>query len=117
MITPSLRFISEICITVVWYFIAEERAFMDLLQYMYEGTPPRACSTKELFNVLMVAHKFQVTSCVEWCSSALQNSAMSTETALLYMDLPQSLLTNHSLKSLIDKAKKFILQQFGDMEK
>ena len=90
---------------------------MDLLQYMYEGTPPRACSTKELFNVLMVAHKFQVTSCVEWCSSALQNSAMSTETALLYMDLPECLLTNDSVKSLVDTAKKFILQQFGDMEK
>jgi hypothetical protein len=96
---------------VVWYFIAEETAFKDLLKYMYSGTL-RAQSTKELLDLLMVADKFQVTSFVDWCISVLLNLPMSTETALLYMDLP-----NVSMQSLIDTAKKFLLEQFGDIEK
>jgi hypothetical protein len=101
---------------VVWYFIAEETAFMDLLQYMYSLTL-RARSTKELLDVLMLADKFEVTSCVDWCSTTLQDSPMSMENALVYIDLPRHLHTNDSVKSLIDKAKKFLLQLFRDIER
>jgi hypothetical protein len=101
---------------VVWYFIAEETAFRDLLQFMY-SVPLRARSTKEILDLLMVADKFQVTSCVDWCSRGLQNLPISTDTALLYMDLPQPLLTIDSVQSLVDTAKKFLLQQLGDIEK
>jgi hypothetical protein len=101
---------------MVWYFIADETAFMDLLQYMYSVTL-RARSTKELLDLLMVADKFQVASCVDWCSSVLQKLPMSKVTALLYIDLPQPLLTNGSVQSLVDTANKFLLEQFGDIEK
>jgi hypothetical protein len=69
---------------VVWYFIAAETAFMDLLQYMYSVTL-RARSTKELLDVLMVADKFEVISSVDWCSTTLQDSPMSMENALVYI--------------------------------
>jgi hypothetical protein len=68
---------------VVWYFIAEETAFTDLLKYMYSGTL-RAHSTKELLDLLMVADKFQVTSFVDWCISVLLNLPMSTDCPALY---------------------------------
>jgi hypothetical protein len=49
---------------VVWYFIAEEMAFKDLLQNMYSGTLPERLPN-ELLDMLMVADKFEVTSCVD----------------------------------------------------
>ena len=91
-------------------------AFKDLLQYMYSGTLPERFPN-ELLDMLMVADRFEVTSCVDSCSGALQYSPMSMQTALLCIDLPQPLLTNVSVQSFVDRAKVFLLQEWGDIEK
>jgi hypothetical protein len=101
---------------VLLYFIPEEIAFKDILLYMYSGAL-RARLPKELLDVLIIADKFEVTSCVDSCSSALQYSPMSMETLLLCIDLPWPLLTNDSVESLVDMAKRFLVQQFVDIEK
>jgi len=101
---------------VLLYFNPEEIAFKDILQYMYSGAL-RARLPKELLDVLIVADKFGVTSCVDWCSSALEHSPISMETLLLYIDLPSPLLTNESVESLVYMAKLHLVYQFADIEK
>jgi hypothetical protein len=101
---------------VLLYFNPEEIAFKDILQYMYSGAL-RARLPKELLDVLIGADKFEVTSCVDWCTSALQNSPMSMETATVCIDLPQPLLTHDSVQSLLARAKEFFVQRCGKIEK
>lgn len=67
----------------VCYFIADEVAFMGLLEFMYSGTL-HAHSLTELLNVLMVADKFDVRTCIQYCSYALQES-MTTNAAMIYI--------------------------------
>jgi hypothetical protein len=96
---------------MVWHFIAEEVAFMDLLHFMYNGTL-EARSTRELLDVLMVADKFDVPSCVNHCTHALQNSPFTIESASLYLQLPPTMLTNTVVLQLTDAAKGFLIQCF-----
>eukprot|EP00253_Pinus_taeda_P005647 PITA_05647 len=81
---------------------------------MYKGTL-EARSTPELLDVLMVAHKFRVKSCVNYCTHALQKSPMTIESASLYLQLPSIVHTN-TVPGLKDAAKRFLIQCFEHIE-
>ncbi|XP_074264949.1 BTB/POZ domain-containing protein POB1-like [Silene latifolia] len=95
---------------------SEEAALMDLLNFIYSGTLQTNTPTGVL-DVLMAADKFEVASCMRYCSHMLRKFTMTSESALLYLDLPSSVLMAEAVKPLTDEAKKFLALRFKDMAK
>ncbi|XP_056686808.1 BTB/POZ domain-containing protein POB1-like isoform X2 [Spinacia oleracea] len=95
---------------------SEEAALMDLLNFMYSNTLQIDTPTG-ILDVLMAADKFEVASCMRYCSQMLRNFPMSSDVALLYLDLPSSILMADAVKPLTDAAKEFLALRFKDMTK
>lgn len=95
---------------------SEESALMDLLNFMYSNTLKSNTPTA-LLDVLMAADKFEVASCMRHCSHLLRNFPMTSESALLYLDLPSSVLMAEAVRPLTDAAKEFLALQFKDITK
>ncbi|KAL3331441.1 hypothetical protein AABB24_034987 [Solanum stoloniferum] len=95
---------------------SEEAALMDLLNFMYSNTFSATTPTAVL-DVMMVADKFEVASCMKYCSHLLRNLHMTTESALLYLDLPFNILVADEVQPLTDAAKQFLAQRFKDITK
>lgn len=95
---------------------SEEAALMDLLNFMYSNTFSATTPTAVL-DVMMVADKFEVASCMKYCSHLLRNLRMTTESALLYLDLPFNILVADEVQPLTDAAKQFLAQRFKDITK
>ncbi|XP_062146218.1 BTB/POZ domain-containing protein POB1-like isoform X3 [Alnus glutinosa] len=95
---------------------SEEAALMDLLNFMYSNTLPTR-TPPALLDVLMAADKFEVASCMRYCSRSLQNLPMTCESALLYLDLPSTVLMADAVQPLTDAAKLFLAARFKDMTK
>lgn len=94
---------------------SEEAALMELLNYMYSNT----LSTMEpsaLLEILMAADKYEVASCMRYCSRLLRNVPMTCESALLYLDLP-GVLTTDAVESLTEAAKHFLALRYKDISK
>ncbi|CAI9279075.1 unnamed protein product [Lactuca saligna] len=95
---------------------SEEAAFMELLNFIYSNTLT-SNSAPALLDVLMAADKFEVSSCMRHCSSLLRNLPMTTESALLYLNLPSSVSMAEAVKPLTDAAKQFLIVRYKDITK
>ncbi|OAY56409.1 BTB/POZ domain-containing protein POB1 [Manihot esculenta] len=95
---------------------SEEAALMDLLNFMYSHTLSTTTPTA-LLDVLMAADKFEVASCMRYCSRLLRNLPMTCESALLYLDLPSTVLMAEAVQPLTDAAKQFLAAQYKDINK
>lgn len=95
---------------------SEEAALMDLLNFMYSNTLSTTTPTA-LLDVLMAADKFEVASCMRYCSRMLRNLSMTCESALLYLDLPSSVLMAEAVQPLTDAAKQFLAGRYKDVTK
>ncbi|XP_021757599.1 BTB/POZ domain-containing protein POB1-like [Chenopodium quinoa] len=95
---------------------SEEAALMDLLNFMYSNTL-QTNTPPGILDVLMAADKFEVASCMRYCSRMLRNFPMTSDVALLYLDLPSSVLMADAVKPLTDAAKEFLALRFKDMTK
>ncbi|KAL2987287.1 hypothetical protein AAZX31_11G019100 [Glycine max] len=95
---------------------SEEAAVMDLLNFMYSNTLSRTTSAAVL-DVLMAADKFEVMSCIRYCSRMLGLMPMTCESALLYLDLPSNILTLDAIQPLVDTAKLFLATHYRDITK
>lgn len=89
---------------------------MDLLNFMYSNTL-LANSPAALLDVLMAADKFEVASCMRYCSRLLTNLPMTRESALLYLDLPSSVSMGDAVQSLTEAAKRYLAITFKDISK
>ncbi|GLJ29263.1 hypothetical protein SUGI_0577150 [Cryptomeria japonica] len=89
---------------------ADGEAFMDLLNFMYCGKPKTETSAA-LLDLLMVANKFEVASCVHHCIDAL-SPPTTVENALLFLDLPPNMCMVDGVQPLIIAAKRFLVQNF-----
>ncbi|XP_061344052.1 BTB/POZ domain-containing protein POB1-like [Gastrolobium bilobum] len=96
---------------------SEEAAVLDLLNFMYSNTLSRTKSAAAVLDVLMAADKFHVESCIRYCSWVLRKMPMTCETALLYLDLPSSILMSDAIQPLIDTAKLFFATNYRDITK
>ncbi|KAH7293276.1 hypothetical protein KP509_28G019000 [Ceratopteris richardii] len=92
----------------------EEAALMDMLQFIYTGRL-QASSASALLDVLMVSDKYEVASCMRHCSRLLRNLPMTSESALLYLDLPSSVLLAEAMQPLTDAAMSFLVSQYKDI--
>lgn len=70
-----------------------------------------------LLDVLMAADKFEVASCMRYCSWLLRNLPMSPESALLYLELPCSVLMAEAVQPLTDAAKQYLAFRYKDINK
>ncbi|PHU16400.1 BTB/POZ domain-containing protein POB1 [Capsicum chinense] len=70
-----------------------------------------------LLDVLMTADKFEVASCMRYCSRLLRNLPMTSESALLYLELPSSVLMADAVQPLTDTAKQFLAARYKDITK
>ncbi|CAN0910395.1 BTB/POZ domain-containing protein POB1 [Linum grandiflorum] len=94
----------------------EEAALMELLNFMYSNTLSSNTATA-LLDILMAADKFEVVSCMRYCSRLLRNLPMTSESALLYLDLPSNVLLAEAVQPLTDAAKQFLAGRYKDMSK
>lgn len=95
---------------------SEEVALMDLLNFMYSNTLS-TITPAALLDVLMAADKFEVASCMRYCSRLLRNLPMTCESALLYLDLPSSVLIADAVQPLTDAAKQYLAVRYKDITK
>ncbi|KAL0675477.1 hypothetical protein Bca4012_003458 [Brassica carinata] len=68
---------------------SEEAAVMELLKFMYTNSLSSVTDVPALFRVLMAADKFEVASCMKYCTRSLLNIPMT----LPYASLPPEELT------------------------
>lgn len=95
---------------------SEETALMELLSFMYSGKLTTTEPTL-LLDILMAADKFEVVSCMRYCSQLLTSLPMTTESALLYLDLPCSISMAAAVQPLTDAAKDFLAVKYKDLTK
>ncbi|XP_057499727.1 BTB/POZ domain-containing protein POB1-like isoform X2 [Actinidia eriantha] len=95
---------------------SEEAALMELLNFMYSNTLSTT-TAPALLDVLMAADKFEVASCMRYCSRLLRNLPMTPESALLYLDLPSSVSMADAVLPLTDTAKQFLAARYKDISK
>ncbi|CAN7095628.1 unnamed protein product [Brassica rapa subsp. narinosa] len=95
---------------------SEEAAFMELLNFIYTNTVS-VNTAPALLDLLMAADKFEVASCMRYCSRLLRDQPMTTESALLYLDLPSTVIVAASVQPLTDSAKKFLAARHKDITK
>ncbi|XP_027080898.1 BTB/POZ domain-containing protein POB1 isoform X1 [Coffea arabica] len=95
---------------------SEEAALMDLLNFMYSNSLSTTMPSA-LLDVLMAADKYEVASCMRYCSRLLRNLPMTCESALLYLDLPSSVLMGDAVQPLTDAAKQFLAARYKDITK
>ncbi|XP_059276295.1 BTB/POZ domain-containing protein POB1-like [Lycium ferocissimum] len=95
---------------------SEEAALMDLLNFVYTNTLTTTRPTFVL-DVLKTAYKFEVASCMRYCSRLLQNYRMTCESALLYLDLPFNISMADEVLPLTNAAKQFLALRFKDITK
>ncbi|XP_057969290.1 BTB/POZ domain-containing protein POB1-like isoform X1 [Malania oleifera] len=95
---------------------SEEAALMDLLNFMYSNTLS-TMTPAALLDVLMAADKFEVASCMRYCSRLLRNLPMTCESALLYLDLPSTVLMAEAVQPLTEAAKHYLAARYKDITK
>ncbi|GLT84705.1 hypothetical protein SLE2022_029220 [Rubroshorea leprosula] len=95
---------------------SEEAALMELLNFMYSSTLS-VTTAPALLDVLMAADKFEVASCMRHCSRLLRNMPMTPESALLYLDLPSSVLMAEAVQPLTDAARQYLAVRYKDITK
>uniref|UniRef100_A0A0D9VEH1 BACK domain-containing protein n=1 Tax=Leersia perrieri TaxID=77586 RepID=A0A0D9VEH1_9ORYZ len=118
--TPVLRvkniYISSAILAAKSPFFFKENALMELLSFMYSGKLTTTDPTL-LLDILMAADKFEVVSCMRYCSQLLTSLTMTTESALLYLDLPCSISMAAAVQPLTDAAKEFLSNKYKDLTK
>ncbi|KAM0928262.1 hypothetical protein ACQ4PT_002371 [Festuca glaucescens] len=95
---------------------SEQNALMEVLSYMYSGKLTATAPTL-LLDILMVADKFEVLSCMRHCSELLTSLPMTTESALLYVDHPCSTSLAAEVQHVIGVAKEFLAKKYRDFDK
>jgi len=98
------------------FHVAEEAALMELLNFMYSNTLTTT-TAPALLDVLMAADKFEVASCMRCCSRLLRNMPMTPDSALLYLELPSSVLMADAVQPLTDAAKQYLAGRYKDITK
>ncbi|KAL5727142.1 Boi protein [Ranunculus cassubicifolius] len=70
-----------------------------------------------ILDILMAADKYEVASCMRYCSRILRNLPMTPDSALLYLELPSSILMADAVQPLTDAAKQFLAARYKDITK
>ncbi|VAI35863.1 unnamed protein product [Triticum turgidum subsp. durum] len=97
----------------------EEKAFMELLRFMYMGKLTPTTEPTHLVDILMAADKFEAISCMKLCGERLIDLPMTPESAVMCLNLPCSIsvpavLTEAVMKFLAERYKEFLSTESQD---
>ncbi|VVB06858.1 unnamed protein product [Arabis nemorensis] len=95
---------------------SEEVAVMELLNFMYTNSLS-VTTAPALLDVLTVADKFEVASCMKYCCNFLLNTPMTLDFALLLLELPSSIQAAASVEPLTNAARQFIASRYKNISK
>ncbi|KAJ4905563.1 BTB/POZ domain-containing protein POB1 [Raphanus sativus] len=95
----------------------EEAAVMELLHFMYTNSLSSVTNVRALVRLLMAADKFEVASCMKYCTCLLLTVPMTLPYAFYILRLPWPLLRAGSVKPLINAARHFIFMHYKDITK
>ncbi|ESQ37746.1 hypothetical protein EUTSA_v10028626mg [Eutrema salsugineum] len=95
---------------------SEEASLMELLNFMYRNSLS-VTEVPALLDVLIIADKFGVDSCMKYCSRLLLNMPMTIDSALLLLHLPQNVRRNDFVKPLTHAAVQFLISHYKDISK
>ena len=92
---------------------SEEKAFMELLRFMYMGKLTPTTEPTHLVDILMAADKFEAISCMKLCGERLIDLPMTPESAVMCLNLPCSIsvpavLTEAVMKFLAERYTEFL---------
>ncbi|KAM3277615.1 hypothetical protein ACQJBY_045488 [Aegilops geniculata] len=90
---------------------SEEKAFIELLRFMYSGKLTPTTEPTLLVDILMAADKFEVESCMKLCGQRLIDQPMTPESAARCLDLPRSISMASAVK---EAAKKFLAERYKE---
>lgn len=91
---------------------------MELLHFMYTNSlSSSVTNVPALVRLLMAADKFEVASCMKYCTCLLLTVPMTLPYALYILRLPWPLLRAGSVKPLINAARHFIFMHYKDITK
>ncbi|KAK1378182.1 BTB/POZ domain-containing protein POB1 [Heracleum sosnowskyi] len=107
---------SEQRVATLQIYASEETALMELLNFMYNNTLTTT-RPSVLLDIFMAADKFEVASCIQYCSQRLNKLPMTCEFALSCLDRLSSVLLSDAFQRLADSAKQFIAVTFNDKNK
>ncbi|CAH8323978.1 unnamed protein product [Eruca vesicaria subsp. sativa] len=96
---------------------SEEEAVMELLNFMYTNSLSSVTEVPALLRVLMASQKFEVTSCMEYCTRVLLNIPMTLPNVFLILRLPSSLLRAESVRPLIYATMDYLIMYYKDISK
>ncbi|CAK8544877.1 unnamed protein product [Lathyrus sativus] len=95
---------------------SEEAPFMELLNFMYSSSL-NATSPPSLLDIFIAADKFEVPSCMNYCSRVLLNIPMTVQSALLYLELPLCVRMANAVRPLVLAAKQYLAVHYKDITK
>ncbi|VAI21060.1 unnamed protein product [Triticum turgidum subsp. durum] len=98
---------------------SEEKAFIELLRFMYSGKLTPTTEPTLLVDILMAADKFEVVSCMKLCGQRLIDQPMTPESAVRCLDIPRSISMASAVKEvaktfLAERYKEFLSTKFQD---
>ncbi|KAK1299939.1 BTB/POZ domain-containing protein POB1 [Acorus calamus] len=101
--------------TIITVDVSQKDALMELLNFIYgKKLPPTiVASIPSLFGILMVAHKYDVPSCVRYCTCLLL-SDMNLNTASYCLELSSEALASQAIKPIAKAAQKFLVARYEE---
>ncbi|KAJ0727229.1 putative chromatin remodeling & transcription regulator BTB-POZ family [Helianthus annuus] len=97
--------------------VSKEAGLMELLKFMYNNNLT-VTSAPVVLDVLMVADKYDVASCLRHCRRLLRNLMITTpEIVLLYLGLPSNVFMAEALHPLTVAAKQLYAVHYKDITK
>ncbi|VAI21058.1 unnamed protein product [Triticum turgidum subsp. durum] len=90
---------------------SEEKAFIELLRFMYSGKLTPTTEPTLLVDILMAADKFEVVSCMKLCGQRLIDQPMTPESAVRCLDIPRSISMASAVKEV---AKTFLAERYKE---
>ncbi|XP_011629410.1 BTB/POZ domain-containing protein At2g46260 [Amborella trichopoda] len=97
----------------LWISASEEDAFMELLKFMYCGMLSTSTTPRLLWDLLVVADKFEVASCVCHCCALLGSLPMNRDCALQYLEHPYTMIDG--IEPLLVAAKQYLAKKYQDL--
>ncbi|KAG2331148.1 hypothetical protein Bca52824_002328 [Brassica carinata] len=96
---------------------SEEAPVMELLNFMYTNSLSSVTEVPALLRVLIAADKFEVASCMKYCTRLLLNRPMTLPYVLFILRLPWTLLLADFVKPLTIAARHFLVMHYQDINK
>ncbi|KAK1311449.1 BTB/POZ domain-containing protein POB1 [Acorus calamus] len=102
--------------TILRIDVSEKDALMELLEFIYGKKLPPAivASIPSLLSILMVADKYDVPSCVRYCTCLLFELDMNLDTASYCLELSSNVSASQAIKPIAKAAQEFLVTRYEE---